>query len=89
MFEDNDNDLCKVILIGESKVGKTSIISRFMEKTFEYNIPSTIGANYSGTILNIEGKRAKFTIWDTAGQERYRSLTKLFEKRCIGCHSGL
>lgn len=80
MSEDNDNDSCKVVLLGESGVGKTSIITRFMEQTFEHNLPSTIGANYSATILNIDGKQAKFTIWDTAGQERYRALTKLFYK---------
>lgn len=77
---ENENESCKVVLIGESTVGKTSIITRFMEQTFEHNLPSTIGANYSSTILNIDGKKAKFTIWDTAGQEKYRALTKLFYK---------
>ena len=74
---------CKVVLLGESGVGKTSIISRFINNVFGENIISTTGASYEGkkmTFAEFEGKAIKFEIWDTAGQEQYRSLTKIFYK---------
>ena len=74
---------CKVVLIGESGVGKTSIISRYTNNTFEENIMSTTGASYCGKAMTFDeygGKTIKFEIWDTAGQEKYRALTKIFYK---------
>ena len=77
-MEINDEEL-KIILIGESGVGKTSIISRFAHNKFEENIQSTIGGTFSTKILLFnDGKKLIFNIWDTAGQEKYRSLTKMF-----------
>ena len=65
---------CKVVLIGESAVGKTSIISRFTSNEFKSNTISTSGANFVTKNLIIEGESqtVKFEIWDTAGQEKYR-----------------
>jgi small GTP-binding protein len=74
---------CKVVLLGESGVGKTCIIARFINNTFEDNMISTTGASYAGktmTFDEFQGKTIKFEIWDTAGQEKYRSLTKIFYK---------
>ena len=74
---------CKVVLLGESGVGKTSIISRFINNVFGENIISTTGASYAGktmTFDEFERNAIKFEIWDTAGQEQYRSLTKIFYK---------
>ena len=74
---------CKVVLLGESGVGKTCIISRFINNTFEDNIMSTTGASYAGKTMTFEefnNKSIKFEIWDTAGQEKYRALTKIFYK---------
>jgi small GTP-binding protein len=73
----------KAVLLGESGVGKTCIIARFINGTFENNIMSTTGASYAGKIMIFEefgGQCIKFEIWDTAGQEKYRSLTKIFYK---------
>ena len=73
----------KAVLLGESGVGKTCIIARFINNTFENNIMSTTGASYAGKTLAFEefgGQCIKFEIWDTAGQEKYRSLTKIFYK---------
>ena len=73
----------KVVLLGEAGVGKTCIISRFVNNLFEENVMSTSGANYAGKSVifeEYEGKCLKFEIWDTAGQEKYRSLTKIFYK---------
>ena len=81
MAEDDSIKTCKVVLLGESGVGKTCIIARFINNTFEDNIMSTTGASYAGKTLTFDeyqGKSIKFEIWDTAGQEKYRSLTKIF-----------
>ena len=83
MSEDDSSKTCKVVLLGESGVGKTCIIARFINNTFEDNIMSTTGASYAGKTMQFyefQGKCIKFEIWDTAGQEKYRSLTKIFYK---------
>ena len=83
MSEDLDAVSCKVVLLGESGVGKTCIISRYINNIFEENGISTTGASYSAKTLQFEefgGKTIKFEIWDTAGQEKYRALTKIFYK---------
>lgn len=72
----------KVVLIGESGVGKTSIISRFINDTFDHNVVTSLGASYISKTLTFpeQNKSIKFDIWDTAGQEKYRSLAKVFYK---------
>ncbi len=78
-----DAQICKVVLLGESGVGKTSIISRFINNFFSENVISTTGASYAGKTMIFDefgGKKIRFEIWDTAGQEQYRSLTKIFYK---------
>ena len=73
---------CKVVLIGESGVGKTCIISRYISGTFDSNVTSTNGASYCSKNVKYEnlGKNLLLDIWDTAGQEKYKSLTKFFYK---------
>ena len=78
----------KVVLLGEAGVGKTCIISRFVNNLFEENVMSTSGANYAGKSVifeEYEGKCLKFEIWDTAGQEKFRSLAKVFYKNAAIC----
>ena len=71
----------KVVLVGESGVGKTSIITQFIDQTFQEDQQSTTGGTFSTkSVLCDNGKTLKFEIWDTAGQERYRALTKMFYK---------
>ena len=71
----------KIVLIGESGVGKTSIITQFVDKVFENNPQSTIGGAFNSKIIKCgNGKLLNLEIWDTAGQERYRSVTKMFYK---------
>ena len=74
---------CKVVLLGESGVGKTCIIARYVNNTFEDNGMSTTGASYAGKNMTFDeagGKSIKFEILDTAGKEKYRALTKIFYK---------
>lgn len=72
----------KVVLLGESGVGKTSIISQFTSGVFDPNIVTSITAQFiSKTIIYKEyNKSLRFDIWDTAGQEKFRSLAKIFYK---------
>ena len=71
----------KIVLLGESGVGKTSILSQFIEQTYQEDIQSSTGGTFSSKTLIIgNNKLLKFEIWDTAGQERYRSLTTMFYK---------
>ena len=73
---------CKVVLLGESGVGKTSIITQFTTSEFQEDQISTTGASFSSKTFNFDeiGKNLSFEIWDTAGQEKYRSLSKMFYK---------
>jgi len=79
----NENEeILKIVLIGESSVGKTSIINQFMEKTFQEYLQSTVGGTFNSKLIRCEdlNKTLKLEIWDTAGQERYRSVSKMFYK---------
>ena len=78
---------CKVVLIGESGVGKTSIISRYISNTFSSVLTSTPGASFTTRTVYLQEykKSIKFEIWDTAGQEKYRALAKVFYKNAAVC----
>jgi len=68
----------KVVLLGNSGVGKSSIVLRFVADNFKTDAEATIGASYMGRMLQFDDKMVKFNIWDTAGQERYHSLAKMY-----------
>ena len=78
---------CKVVLIGKSGVGKTSIISRYTTNVFKESLMTTPGANFTTKQVEFPQykKTIKFEIWDTAGQERYRSLAKVFYNNASAC----
>ena len=68
----------KIILLGESGVGKTSLIYAFFDQDFQENPESTIASYCMGDEINYRNKPYKFFIWDTAGQEKYKGITKIF-----------
>ena len=70
----------KVTLIGESSVGKTSIINRYTRDAFTQELESTLGANYSQKKIERHGKKIRLDLWDTAGQEKYRAIGRHFYK---------
>ena len=71
----------KIVLLGEAGVGKTSIISQFVEQLFQEDIQSSAGGTFSSkTCIYGNDQILKLEIWDTAGQERYRALTTMFYK---------
>uniref|UniRef100_A0A914YM08 small monomeric GTPase n=1 Tax=Panagrolaimus superbus TaxID=310955 RepID=A0A914YM08_9BILA len=65
----------KILIIGESGVGKSSLMLRFVDDTFDPEISATIGVDFRVTTINIDNNFVKLAIWDTAGQERFRTLT--------------
>jgi len=86
MEEDDSYDLLyKIIIIGDSNVGKSNILSRYTKDQFQGNSKATVGVELGTKFVKVEGVGAKLQIWDTAGQERYRSLTSSYYKGCHGC----
>ena len=75
-----DNISCKVVLVGDTGVGKTCIIQRYVNNNYEENVDSTVASTYTYKVLNFPNynKSISFDIWDTAGQEIYRALAKNF-----------
>ena len=65
----------KVVVVGDSSVGKTSLVARFASNSFQDDVVSTIGVEFAVKTVTIKGKRVKMILWDTAGNERFRSLT--------------
>ena len=83
MSEEEDGSY-KVVLLGESEVGKTSIINQFINEEFLEDQETTTGATFSSKEVETKsGQKIKFVVWDTAGQEKFRSLTKMFYKNAI------
>lgn len=81
----NDYDyLFKVLIIGNSGVGKSCLLLRFAEDMFSDNYISTIGVDFKIRKLELDGKSIKLQIWDTAGQERFRTITKSYYRGSNG-----
>ena len=76
--------LLKIVLIGDSGVGKTNLLSRFTRDQFNPDSKSTIGVEFATKTMEVEGKTVKAQIWDTAGQERYRAITSAYYRGAIG-----
>eukprot|EP00941_MAST-03F_sp_MAST-3F-sp1_P003297 g3297.t1 len=83
MEEDYDY-LFKVVLIGDSGVGKSNLLSRFTRNEFNLESKSTIGVEFATKSIVAEGKKIKAQIWDTAGQERYRAITSAYYRGAVG-----
>jgi Ras-related protein Rab-8A len=76
--------LIKVIIIGDSSVGKTNVLTRYCEGIFKDSYVATIGVDFKIKVLNIDDTRVKLQIWDTAGQERFRNITTTYFKGAAG-----
>jgi small GTP-binding protein len=74
----------KIAVLGESAVGKSSIVQRFARDHFHPYIESTIGASFFSKVVNIDQDSMKLDIWDTAGQERYHALAPLYYRSASG-----
>ena len=76
--------LFKIVLIGDSSVGKTNIFTKYLNDEFDPDSKATVGVEFGTKNFKIENKIIKVQIWDTAGQERYRSITNAYYKGAKG-----
>lgn len=76
--------LFKVIIIGDSGVGKTNLLSRYIKNTFSFDTRSTIGVEFGAKKSEVSGYKVKCQIWDTAGQEKYKAITHTYYKGAKG-----
>ncbi|AEO71335.1 38fe02d5-53bc-4be7-9d79-c14c4bb602f8 [Thermothielavioides terrestris] len=84
MANDEYDFLFKVVLIGDSGVGKSNLLSRFTRNEFNLDSKSTIGVEFATRSIQIDNKTIKAQIWDTAGQERYRAITSAYYRGAVG-----
>lgn len=82
--EQTEDYLFKIVLIGDSAVGKSNLLSRFARNEFFPNSKSTIGVEFQTQRIEIDGKEIKAQIWDTAGQERFRAVTSAYYRGAVG-----
>ncbi|XP_017564201.1 ras-related protein Rab-25b [Pygocentrus nattereri] len=78
------NFVFKVVLIGESGVGKSNLLSRFTKNEFNHDSRTTIGVEFSTRTVQVESLTIKAQIWDTAGLERYRAITSAYYRGAVG-----
>ncbi|XP_071066228.1 EF-hand calcium-binding domain-containing protein 4B isoform X2 [Dasypus novemcinctus] len=76
--------LFKIVLVGNSSVGKTSLLRRICEDRFSPGMMATVGMDYRVKTVSVDGSRVALQLWDTAGQERYRCLTQQFFRKADG-----
>lgn len=76
--------LYKIVLVGDSGVGKSNLLSRFKKNEFTHESKSTIGVEFASKLMSIEGKIIAAQIWDTAGQERYQAITSTYFRGAVG-----
>lgn len=76
--------LFKLLIIGDSDVGKSSLLLRFADNTFSGSYITTIGVDFKIRTVEVDGERVKLQIWDTAGQERFRTITSTYYRGTHG-----
>ncbi|CAF4147379.1 unnamed protein product [Rotaria sordida] len=85
MAQSSSSDhIFKIVLIGDSGVGKSNLLSRFTRNEFSLESRSTIGVEFSTKEVQVDGKTIKVQIWDTAGQERFMAITKHYYRTALG-----
>ena len=80
----NYDEKCQLMIIGDSMVGKTSLLYRYQENKFMNNYLATVGIDFFTKEETFDGRKVRIKIWDTAGQERFKSLTQAFSKNADG-----
>ena len=80
----NYDSIMKILLIGDSGVGKSCLLVRFVEDKFSPSFITTIGIDFKIKTVDINGKKVKLQLWDTAGQERFRTITTAYYRGAMG-----
>jgi Ras-related protein Rab-11A len=83
-YEDEYDMIFKVVLIGDSGVGKSNILLRYLKNEFSFDTKATVGVEFGSKKFEMDGYTIKAQIWDTAGQERYKSITNAYYKGAKG-----
>ncbi|EAY14610.1 small GTP-binding protein, putative [Trichomonas vaginalis G3] len=76
--------LLKILVIGESAVGKSALLLRYIDNVFTQTFMTTIGVDFKNKVIDIDGNKVKLQIWDTAGQEKFRAITKAYYRGAHG-----
>jgi Ras-related protein Rab-11A len=82
--DDSHDYVCKIVLIGESAVGKTNLLLRLCKDEFKPDSTATVGVEFAKKIFTIDDKKIKVQIWDTAGQERYKAVSNSYYRNAKG-----
>lgn len=82
--EEGEEYLFKIVVIGDSAVGKSNLLSRFARDEFDLHSKATVGVEFQTQVLEVEGKEVKAQVWDTAGQERFRAVTSAYYRGAFG-----
>lgn len=82
--EAGEEYLFKIVVIGDSAVGKSNLLSRFARDEFDLHSKATIGVEFQTQVVEIDGKEVKAQVWDTAGQERFRAVTSAYYRGAVG-----
>jgi len=82
--DDSYDFLYKVVLTGDSSVGKSNLLSRYTRNEFNLDSRSTIGVEFAARSIQVEGMTIKAQIWDTAGQERFQAITNAYYRNAVG-----
>lgn len=80
----NYDSIVKILLVGDSGVGKSCLLVRFVEDRFNPSFITTIGIDFKIKTVDIDGKKIKLQLWDTAGQERFRTITTAYYRGAMG-----
>ena len=83
-LEDKNDYVFKLVLVGDSGVGKSCILHQFIYNRFRKNTTQTIGVDFSAKNVHIDNQEIKLQIWDTAGQEKFRSVARSYYRGAIG-----
>ena len=84
MNEEDYTYLFKLVIVGDSGVGKSNIFMRFIHDEFNQDSKATIGVEFSAKNVTVKDKIIKTQVWDTAGQERFRALAKSYYRGAVG-----
>ena len=82
--ESGEEYLFKIVIIGDSAVGKSNLLSRYARNEFNMHSKATIGVEFQTQVMEIDNKEVKAQIWDTAGQERFRAVTSAYYRGAVG-----
>ncbi|KAK9725857.1 hypothetical protein RND81_05G174100 [Saponaria officinalis] len=82
--DESEEYLFKIVIIGDSGVGKSNLLSRYSRNEFSLHSKATIGVEFQTQSIELDGKEVRAQIWDTAGQERFRAVTSAYYRGAVG-----